>query len=82
MKSFAEHNSKFRAEIGDRLLVFRQADDDEDGWNTIWVREMDNFVGHEVIVVARDDAYGFLVESCDGNQDTYWVPYTACNIIR
>jgi len=68
----AHKASGFR--VGNRVKIIKKASSFENGWQDIWIEEMDSCVGKTGKIKEDCGSYGFLVEMDDSNY-YYTFPY-------
>jgi len=59
-----------KIKVGDSVTIIATAESNQMGWNNIWVKDMDSFVGIRGVVCNTDIGEGFDVVFDSGNPST------------
>ena len=76
MQNYLKNHKKFRVNVGDKVVVFRTAHNEENGWNNSWPSGMDSSVGKTLKVEHDYGVSGFYMN------DGYSYPYFVLKILR
>ena len=71
---YEQSQKLFGAKKGDRVHIFRRAQNHESGWLNTWNPNMDYAVGKEGEVISRNHGSGGILIKVDGISD-YFYPY-------
>lgn len=71
---YEQSQKLFGAKKGDRVHIFRRAQNHESGWQNTWDPEMDRAVGKDGEVISRNHSSGGILIKVDGISD-YFYPY-------
>jgi len=73
-KTYLEAHKASRFRVGDRVKIIKKASSFENGWEDVWIEEMDSCVGKTGRIKGDYGSYGFLVVMDDSNY-YYTFPY-------
>jgi len=75
VKEYVENHKASGLSIGDEVRIVRKAESKEGGWEDVWVKEMDKFIGKVGRIKDDYGGYGFLVELHDEDTRSFTFPY-------
>lgn len=73
-KTYLKAHKASRFKAGDRVKIMRKASSFENGWEDVWIEEMDSCIGQTGKIKEDYGSYGFLVKM-DNSNFSYTFPY-------
>ena len=72
--NYLQKHNKSGLKVGDIVRILRKAKNHENGWNDIWITDMNIYVNRSGIIIRDNEERGFMIDFKDNNK-LYVFPY-------